>query len=253
MNLTELRKAVKQLGLSGYSKMTKPQLQAALALVEVHRGDLKATRKLGSAYLRTCQVGQWRNKGSKSRPYWEPLSWLVRAGILTQQDITPISEDEARENRNKMSATAKVTYSRRLEKARKRIGAITGSRTARDLAFGNIDVDFAELISFRAKYRHEHTNYNVLIRKTKDKDFARQTMSGDSIPEDWRTYLERYGFHGEVAEALVRTLDDPCCCHPVWFKEAEIAVRREALDLGELTYESIQSAIFDWRDERHEE
>lgn len=248
-----LRDKAKSIGLTGYSRMRRADLIAALTTVKVHRGDLKVTRKLGAAYLRTCTVGEWRNKGTTRNPYWQPLSWLVPAGILARYGCTPISQEEAEARRAEMSARAKASYRSRYNQACDRIGAIYGSRTAHALVQGQIDADLAELIAFRASYRHEFTNYDELIRESKDRDFAREEMAPTRpIPDSWSVYLARYGFRGEVAEALAKTLQDPACCHPVWFTEAQIAVRRTGLDLDDLTYEDIREAISQWRDERYE-
>jgi hypothetical protein len=70
------------------------------------------------------------------------------------------------------------------------------------------------------------------------------------IPATWPQYLKKYMFKSPVATALAATLADPKRCHPTWFKEAEIAVRRKNLPLDDLTYEAIREAIEDWRDER---
>lgn len=40
--------------------------------------------------------------------------------------------------------------------------------------------------------------------------------------------------------------------HPVWFKEAEIALRRYKLPLDELTYEKVRQAIDLWRLDQEE-
>jgi hypothetical protein len=249
--LAELRDQARGIGLKGFSRMTKDSLNAALAIVEVHRGDIKATRKLGAAYLRKCKVGRWRNKGTSRHPAWQPLSWLVPAGVLGRLGVTPLTQEEAEASREKMSRAAKASYRDRYDRACERIGAIPGSRTAHALVQGRIDPDLAELIAFRAEYRHEHTDYDDLIRETGDRGLARDAMvPTSSIPDNWGAYLAYYGYDGEAAEALARTLKDPRRCHPVWFKEAEVAVRRAGLDLGGLTYDTIREAIDDWRGER---
>lgn len=57
---------------------------------------------------------------------------------------------------------------------------------------------------------------------------------------------------GSSYHRLARTLKSPAACHPVWFKEAEIAVRHVGLGLGELDLEAIRAAILSWRAERKE-
>lgn len=249
--LEELRAQAKKLGLKGYSRLTKGELIAAVTTVEVHRGDLRAMRKLGLPYLSTCKVGRWTNKGTSRKPFWYPLSWLVPAFVLTRQGITPIVQEEAEANRAKISGTAKASYRDRYSRACDLIGAVHGSRTAHALVRGQIDADLAELRAYKAEYRHEHTDYDDLIRESGDRDDAREAMQPTSpIPDAWPDWLDRYGFTGDVVEALAQTLKDPRHCHPVWFKEAEIAVRRAGVGLDELTYEKIRAAIAYWREQR---
>jgi hypothetical protein len=147
------------------------------------------------------------------------------------------------------------------------LGIDAGGQTARWLKDGDIDSDLAELIGFKARYRHEFTDYD---QRFSNEDFAglreagyspseareemraeaRNFLTQHAVPGTWPEYLDRYGFRSAVAQALVRVLAEPTRCHPVWFKEAEIAVRRQGLALDSLAYEAVKRAIDDWRRER---
>jgi hypothetical protein len=127
-------------------------------------------------------------------------------------------------------------------------------RTATALRRGYIDEDFAHLMAFKASYRHEHTDYDYCLQMYRDdadcRDAARDMARPEPIPPTWPEYLDRYGFGGAVADALAGVLADPKKCHPVWFCEAMIAVRRAELDPTKLTYQAIREAIADWRFDR---
>jgi hypothetical protein len=72
----------------------------------------------------------------------------------------------------------------------------------------------------------------------------------DPIPTDWATYIMVHGFDSPEAEALAAVLQSPEKCHPRWFKEAEIAIRRAGSNRTTLTYEIIRDAVSDWRQYR---
>lgn len=125
-------------------------------------------------------------------------------------------------------------------------------RTARWLDEGDVDDDLAELIGFKTAYRHEHTDYD---KRFDDEEYhesrslgyspqeareemratSRMTKQEDPIPATWPKYLEKYGFDSPAATTLVGVLKSTRDCHPIWFKEAEIAVRRTGLPLEGLS------------------
>lgn len=164
-------------------------------------------------------------------------------------DVQPLTVEQIRER-------VQAAKDRRSEKQRQiadEIGALPSSRIAVAYARGQVDRDSAELMSWKCAYRHEYTDYDEVIRATKDKSTARGEATDAPIPDDWSTYLDHYDFAGPEAEALAKTLQDPSQCHPIWFREAMIAVRRSRLPLDELTYESVCTAITRWREEREVE
>ncbi|WP_165063474.1 hypothetical protein [Paludisphaera rhizosphaerae] len=66
----------------------------------VHMGDLRSTRRLGAAYLRTCKVARWR-----SRPFgrWEAEAWYVPASVIAEHGLQPLAEVDAYLARHKAS------------------------------------------------------------------------------------------------------------------------------------------------------
>jgi hypothetical protein len=253
LTIAELRRRAKVLGVKSFSKLRKQQLidtiNYATKKVVVHKGDLAITRKLGSAYLRTCEVAEW--SGTKRFGY-TPRAWRVLQSVLDQHGLTPLSPAQVGEKTAIRSTAARTAYDRRLEAVAERIGAEPTGKLARNLASGRTDLDEnqAELIAFKARYRHEHTNYDELLRFGHDRDDAREWREEDERPGTWDEYLTNYGFDSVEAKAMAAVLKDPKQCHPTWFKEAEIALRRNGLDLGELTYERIRTAVMRWRDSR---
>jgi hypothetical protein len=90
--LKELREEAKAQGLKGYSKMGKGEITSMLELVLVWKGDSKAVRFLGQAFLRTCAVERWKKARSGNNRRWSPAAWFVprfRLGALL-----PLSEEE---------------------------------------------------------------------------------------------------------------------------------------------------------------
>lgn len=124
------------------------------------------------------------------------------------------------------------------------------------LRAGRVDKETAELLAFKAKYRHEFSDYDERYQqldweqlredfgfvgaKEYSREYARN-FTEQPIPATWLEYLEKYDFNSPEAVALSNVLQDPQRAHPVWFKKAEIAVR--GLKLEELTYEAITRAI----------
>jgi hypothetical protein len=244
--LVALRAMAKQQGLRGFSRLTKSELLDALKTIVVHKGDLRVTRKLGSAYLRMCDVSRWQSNG---RYPSTPRAWLVPQWRLRELGLTPLSRDEVEAASAERSEKAAETRRINEIKVANEIGALPGSRTARAYSAGHLDKDTAEYLAFRASYRHNHTNYDKQYRFGLDRDEARFWMVDDPIPDTWDEYLATYGFASETAMKLSQVLQEPKKCHPVWFKEAEIAVRNL---VGELTYERIKSAIEAFRSRRFE-
>jgi Rad4 beta-hairpin domain 3 len=148
-----------------------------------------------------------------------------------------------------------------------KLGIDPDGHTAQRLNDGHIDEDLAELDGFKARYRHKHTNYDQCFDdeeyhhlrsiglspqeiKAEMRAQARMTKQDDPIPPTWRKYLKKYRFVSPVAKALASVLRSTDACHPAWFKEAEIAVRRAGLPLDSLSYNAIKQVIDQWRGER---
>jgi hypothetical protein len=242
--LAELRSKAKALVLRGYSRLTKAQLVAALTPCVVYRVDRALVKKLGKQLLRACKVADWMKKGRGDSRRWLPRAWQVPAGFL--QGRTPLSEAQAdaiRDKRSEAGRKAAATLQDRIDKVAEEIGALPGSRTAREFYLGHIDEDEARLRAFNAEYRHLHTSYDDLLEAGVDRDSARAVMQEEPCPATWGEYLETYLFDGPVAEAMARVLKDPREAHPRWFKKAMMAVERAHLDLDNLTYEAIREAI----------
>jgi hypothetical protein len=249
--LAELRWLAKSLGLRGYSRWTREELEQRTKNVVVYRGDTRITRHLGSDYLRSCAVAEWETEGRGRYERYSVWAWYVPRGMLG--DLQPISEKEALAIRRKRSSAAKAAYQDRYSEAIDRIGAIPGSRLAHAVVQGRVDPDLAELLAFGASYRHEHTDYDRLLREGVDRDDARDFSRERTIPDTWKDYLRTYDLDSDIARAIAGVLQDPRKCHPRWFKEAEIAVRRAGLPLDQLSYPLIREAIETWRSSRRME
>jgi hypothetical protein len=72
--LKELKEAAKAQGLKGYSRMDKSEITSLLEIVLVWKGDTKAVRFLGQAFLRTCAVERWTEVGSGDNRRWSPAA-----------------------------------------------------------------------------------------------------------------------------------------------------------------------------------
>lgn len=152
---------------------------------------------------------------------------------------------------------------RKHEERCERIGIAPKGRAASWLEDGEIDEDEAELIGFKTRYRHQFTdydqhfenaalygpneNFDVFGSQEDIRQEARERMTESPIPSGWREYLQKYGFQSEIAAVLATVLADPTRCHPTWFKEAEIAVRRTGTPTADITYDAISEAIAKWR------
>jgi hypothetical protein len=115
-----------------------------------------------------------------------------------------------------------------------------------DTLLVTIDPDLAELRAFRARYRTGGFPEPDVEAKRR----ARTELVARGISPKWSSFVARFEVSGEVAHAMLRTLESPGRCHAGWFKEAEIAVRRSGLDLSTLTYPAIKAVIDQWRAER---
>lgn len=249
--LAELRQRAKLEGLTGYGKLPKAKLLWLLEAVVVWKGDRKAGRHLGYRYLRTCKVHRWEEVGSGRYHRWLPQAWLVPRFRLG--DISPLSEEEARTQRDAASERASRAYWERMRRVSERIGSQPTSRTTRAVAFGQIDEDGAELIAFKTRYRHEHSDYDLRLQAGEQKEFARGLAEESEIPAVWEDYLDEYGFDSPQARAMAKILKGPQAAHPVWFKEAEISLRRYEIPLEALSYERVREAIDRWRYEQEED
>jgi hypothetical protein len=127
----------------------------------------------------------------------------------------------------------------------------------------------AELIGFKAPYRHEYTDYDECFSSEEFSSLrscglspgeardelrftARMLKQEEPIPPTWPDFLEKYKFDSPIAKALASVLKEPQRSHPVWFKEAEIAVRRLGLPLDNLSYDHIKLTIDQWRREQED-
>ncbi len=229
-------------------------------------------RKLGIKYA-PALVGF---EGKKRYGYSPVFDGVVVSAQSATKLLKAIKEREARAKDPKVIAAkerAKQRRAARQAEARRRfeeecdqLGVDPSSRTAEWLRSGQISEDEAELIAFKTAYRHEYTDYDDQfdwldfheLRKEFGHEEAVQMMRQTArdlreegpIPATWPEYLAFYRFESPIAQALARTLKDPRQCHPTWFKEAEIAVRRAGLPLDSLSYEIIRGAIADLRFER---
>lgn len=194
---------------------------------------------------------------------------------------TPASVTRRKKAKQARARQRQREEDRKQERCRQ-LGIDPKGRTAEWLNNGDIDADHAELIGFKVMYRHEFTDYDdhfdwddnqpsrYRIHDLRDRGYslaetrqlmcderrerreeARSIMNERPIPGTWSKYLDYYGFSSHIAQAMAGILKDPHRCHPRWFKEAEIAVRRVKLPLDKLTYKAIARAISDWRDQRY--
>lgn len=250
--LKSLREEAKHLGLRGYSKMSKAELQSALTLKTVYRHDRRAIRHLGGVdSMANYSESGWETVGRGRFKRSRPTSWCVPAFRLG--GITPLTSEEAEEKRQsyvKAGRKALATTQLRDDEAAMRVGLMPGSRLGRAIRQGEIDPLFAEFIAWRNQYRHEHTDYDDLPRdewQTKD---MRREMASSTHPSFtvWEEYLEFWDWSGNpVAEHLAGILARPQNAHPVWFAEAVFACRW-AGNLDSLkSYSDVVDTISKWR------
>ena len=184
--------------------------------------------------------------------------------------LNAIAERKARANApsailaKQRQAAAKKEREEALRAELRERGIKPSGRLAEALKRGDIEIDLAELIAFKVGYRHRRTDYEEHFRDDDFQDLrergfspaeagqqlrmqAREAAQEHPIPATWPGYLAKYQLKSKIAKALAATLAAPQQCHPKWFKEAEIAVRRAGIPLEGLTYEKIRDAIDSWR------
>ena len=123
------------------------------------------------------------------------------------------------------------------ERQLRRKGILPGSMTAKWLKRGEVDETTARLIAFKAKYRHEHTDYDDCLDQERelgtpweDRQWsARDLATEEPIPNTWPEYLDKYRFDDDISRRLADVLKDPVSCHPVWFMKAKLAVEQPEL------------------------
>src|ERR1043165_9216206 len=205
--------------------------------------------------------------GGKKRYGFQPVyDGVVVSAKSAPKLLAAIKERDERANNPAALARKEKARQARLgqERARRErcdnIGIDPDGQTAKWLAQGEIDADLAELIGWKAAYRHEYTDYDERLnskefynlrscgfspQEARDelRETARNLATEKPIPATWPEYLETYGFDSPIAKALASIFKEPERCHPIWFKEAQIAVRRLSLPLDGLTYEIVTEAI----------
>jgi hypothetical protein len=112
------------------------------------------------------------------------------------------------------------------------------------------DPDLAELRAFRTRYNTRQKTGDFGDPTVEVKRKTRDELLSNGVSLKWARFVARFGFSGEIAYAMLRTLESPSRCHAGWFKEGEIAVRRAGLDLSTLSYPAIKAVIDQWRAER---
>jgi len=135
------------------------------------------------------------------------------------------------------------------------------------LKSGIIDELQAELIGYKCRYRHEHTNYDDQYHDQLW-DELRSYMPFDDAKEEmrriahenkrdtfhsvnfnkWQVYLDFYDFNSKYAKHLTTILHEPSKCHPCWFKEAELAIKRHQSFPS--SYGQLKVVINQWREDR---
>jgi hypothetical protein len=207
-------------------------------------------RKLGILYAEV--LTGWGGTKRFPKPIIDGVCVTARSAPKLEKAI---SERESRNPESKRAAARarREKKQREEERSLRALGILPGTRTAAWLRRGDIDEDLAALIAFKAKFRHEHTDYDQLL-PTQDRDDARENLSERPVPNNWIDYLDSYDFpHEEIAQALAGVLQIPEQAHPVWFCEAVLAVKRAGLPLESLTYEAVRESISDWRDQIEDE
>ena len=221
-------------------------------------------RSLGIKYAEAV-VGWTGNRRYGYRPVMDGVVVSARSSAKLLAAI------QARQLRN---PPEKLEQARRRREER-RLGRLEtagienpNSYTAKWFERGEIDAFEAQLIQFKAEYRHLFTDYDSLVEQLRSEARqykgemrrmamedvqrdAREMCSEEPIPDKWEEYLATYGFpYPEIAKRLSQVLKSCEQAHPVWFCEAVLALKRSDHCLDNLTYEAIRDAIDQWRSHR---
>jgi hypothetical protein len=192
-------------------------------------------------YLRTCKPVECDDRDN-------PAAWMVPNKILRIHKVYPMpianvriatkAQAKHRRFREMVNKAYKSLY------AADEIGPLPRSSLARAYRSGQIDPDLGELIVFKNKSQHDFTNYDELLKLGFTREEARiYRCEKQPRPQNWKEYLEPYGFDDPVSLALSGIILTPTRCHPVFFCELKIAVRRAGLDLVSLTRGSVEETL----------
>ena len=215
-------------------------------------------RKLGIKFAQAL-VDFGGKKRYGFHPVFDGVVVSARSAVKLQ---AAIAERKARASSPKAIAAKERGKKRRQEllvQSAEEIGAMVGSRTHRAYRRGELDQYTARLIAFKAKYRHEHTDYEERLAERPNRtDFgsyedyriakewhyeeARESREDDPIPDNWPEYLETYGFSGRIAEAMAGVLQNPMKAHPIWFCKCMLGLEMIGADVSALSYEKIRDA-----------
>lgn len=193
--------------------------------------------------------------GKKRYGYSPVFDGVVISSRSKAKLLKAIEERSKRASDPKRIAANEKSAQRRMEKkaqeemALRKQGIRPDSMTAKWLKRGEVDEWAARLIAFKARYRHEHTDYEACLQAEREMGTpwedrqleARSRAIEEPIPSTWQVYLEKYGFHDEISRRLAAVLQDPSYCHPIWFMKAKLAVEKN--QPVELTYEGIRELI----------
>jgi len=228
-------------------------------------------RKLGIKFAQA-----WIGFDGKKRYGYHPVfDGVVVSARSAPKLLTAIKDRDERAQspaalfRKEKARQAKIEKEKARRERCDNLGINPDGRTAKWLGRGDIDDDLAELIGFKTAYRHEYTDYDERFSgeefyslrscgyspteaREELRSTARNLKQEEPIPATWPEYLEMYEFNSPIAQALASVLKEPHRSHPIWFKEAEIAVHRLGLPLDNLSYDLIKQAIEQWRRERED-
>ena len=228
-------------------------------------------RKLGIKFA-PALIGFEGEKRFGHHPVLDGVVVSERSGPKLLEEISKRTERTAKARAEREKKRLEERKRERKRAARRlrlcyKLGVDPNGHAARMLFNREISPDEAELIGFKTRYRHRFTDYEQHFDNETFEDLlaswgspreageemrqlARNRMQDSPIPATWPEYLNKYDFRSPIAEALALVLQDPTRCHPCWFKEAEIAVRRRRTPLIQLSYAIIKEAIEAWRQQR---
>jgi hypothetical protein len=210
-------------------------------------------RKLGIAWAPAMTGFSW-GRGGWCIP---TFCGVVIAKVSEPKLLAEI--DSLRQRREKRNARQQERRKKILDEA----GIVDGTRTAEWLTKGEVDSLHAQLIQFKAAYRHEHTDYDATIEAMADeirnansshrnrqcefsnlREDARECCHEDPIPGTWEAYLDKYDFpFPEIALALSKVLRNPKQAHPTWFCKAVLAIKAANIELDNLNYGIVRACI----------